>query len=113
MTNSKHQEEIGPRVLQAVAECMRCEVAVFWTVDAEAEVLRQTHVWQAPWAEAAFVEAMSRTTVLARGEGVAGRAWSTGEPVWKPRACAPEDVPSRPPRACTAALACRCTIARR
>ncbi len=84
LTESHDLEEAGPRVLQTIAECLRWEVAVLWTVDREANVLRRMHSWHAPWAEASFIEALSQQTVLEPGMGVAGRTWSTGEPVWEP-----------------------------
>jgi two-component system cell cycle sensor histidine kinase/response regulator CckA len=33
LTESKNLEEAGPRVLQTIAECLRWEVAVLWTID--------------------------------------------------------------------------------
>ena len=76
-------EEAGPRVLQVIAECLRWEVAVLWTIDRTANVLRTMNSWHSSWADARFVEALSRRTVLECGTGVAGRTWSTGEPVWE------------------------------
>jgi two-component system, cell cycle sensor histidine kinase and response regulator CckA len=84
LTDSKNLEEAGPRVLQTIAECLRWEVAVFWTVDPGANVLRRLFSWHSAWAEASFIEALSQTTVLEPGMGVAGRTWTTGEAVWAP-----------------------------
>jgi two-component system, cell cycle sensor histidine kinase and response regulator CckA len=83
LTESTSLEQAGPRVLQAITECLRWEVAVLWTVDQEANVLRRSYSWQSPWAEAGVVEALSRQTVLEPGLGIAGRAWTTGETVWE------------------------------
>jgi PAS domain S-box-containing protein len=83
LTEATSLEECGPRVLQTIAECLRWEVAVLWTVDLKANLLNRVHVWHTAWAEARFVEALSRTTVLEPGAGLAGRAWSTGQPIWE------------------------------
>jgi two-component system cell cycle sensor histidine kinase/response regulator CckA len=84
LTESKNLEEAGPRVLQSVAECLRWEVAVLWSVDREANVLRRVYCWHSSWAKRPFIEALSQATVLEPGMGIAGRTWSTGEPVWEP-----------------------------
>ena len=84
LTECKTLAEAGPKVLQTVAECLRWEVAVLWTIDREAQVLRRLHSWNASWAKPTFIEALSHQTVLESGMGVAGRTWSTGEPVWEP-----------------------------
>ena len=84
LTEANTLEEAGPRVLQTIAECLRWEVAVLWTVDRMANVLHLMHIWHAKWADPSFIEALSHKTVLERGKGVAGRTWSTGEPVWEP-----------------------------
>jgi hypothetical protein len=83
LTESKNTKEADLQVLQAIAERLRWEVAVFWTVDRKANVLRRTHVWHAPWAAVGLIEALGRNTVLEPDAGVAGRAWSTGEPAWE------------------------------
>jgi two-component system, cell cycle sensor histidine kinase and response regulator CckA len=84
LTACKNLEEAGPRVLQTIAECLRWEVAVLWTIDQKANVLRRTNSWNAAWADASFIDALNHTLVLGPGMGIAGRTWSTGEPVWEP-----------------------------
>ncbi|HEV8062139.1 MAG TPA: PAS domain S-box protein [Gemmataceae bacterium] len=84
LTECKDLAEAGPRVLQIIAECLRWEVAVLWMIDRTANVLRRAHSWHPSWANASFIEALNQKTVLGPGMGVAGRAWSTGEPVWEP-----------------------------
>ena len=83
LARCKNLEEAGPLVLQTIAECLRWEVALLWTIDQKANVLRREHAWHSAWADMSFVEALSQRSILERGVGVAGRAWSTGEPVWE------------------------------
>ena len=84
LTESKDLEEAGARILRTIAECLRWEVAVLWTVDRDANVLRRLYSWHASWAKASFVKALSQETELAPGKGVAGRTWSTGTAIWEP-----------------------------
>jgi two-component system cell cycle sensor histidine kinase/response regulator CckA len=97
LAESKTLDEAGPKVLQTVAETLRWEVAVLWTIDRPANVLRLSHIWNATWAEPGFVEALGQRTVLDFGEGVAGRTWSTGNPVWE-RGIVIAGHPSETPR---------------
>ncbi len=83
LTESKTLEEAGPKVLRTVAECLRWEVAALWTIDGSANVLRRMHFWHASWADPVLIEILGQRTVLEQGVGVAGRTWSTGEPVWE------------------------------
>jgi PAS domain S-box-containing protein len=82
--DSKNLEVAGPKVLRTIAECLRWEVGVLWTIDRSANVLRRTHSWHSSWANARFVEALGHKTIVEPGMGVAGRTWSTGEPIWEP-----------------------------
>ena len=81
LTESKSIEEAGPGVLQTIGRCLRWEIAVLWTVDRKANVLRRQYIWHSPSAEASFLEAQNQKTVLEPGIGIAGRIWSTGEAI--------------------------------
>lgn len=83
LVRSSNLAEAGPRVLQTIAECLRWEVAVLWTVDREANVLRRMYTWHAEWADRDSTEALSQAVLLERGVGVAGRTWSKGESIWE------------------------------
>ncbi len=83
LTESKNLADAGPRVLRSIAQCLRWEVAVLWTIDGPANVLRRTHSWHAESADIRFIHALEKEDVLEFGAGVAGRTWSTGEPVWE------------------------------
>src|SRR5262249_18053734 len=72
-------EEAAAPVLQTVGETLRCDLGVLWQVDAAADVLRCAEVWHAPGIEVTEFERFSRQITFARGEGLPGRAWATGE----------------------------------
>ena len=70
-------------VLQAICESQRWDVGRFWQVDEPAGVLRLAVEWHAPSVDAPAVR-LANVTVLQPGEGLAGRVWRTGEPLWVP-----------------------------
>src|SRR5262249_12957993 len=80
----------------------RCDLGVLWQVDAAAEVLRCAEVWHLPGMEVSEFERFSRQITFARGEGLPGRAWGTGEPAWVAEAPFPRSVAARRPEPCGA-----------
>jgi len=83
LTECNQLEEVGPRILQAIGECFRLEVAALWTVDREANFLRRTYAWHAPWADPAHLEKLGQHTILEQGVGLPGRVWRSGETIWE------------------------------
>jgi PAS domain S-box-containing protein len=71
--------EVLPSLLQAVCECLGCEVADAWLVDESAGILRCTEFWGSG---CDGFESDTRGRRIARGEGLPGRVWETGRPVW-------------------------------
>jgi signal transduction histidine kinase len=71
-------EGAGPRVLEAVVGTLDWAHAELWLVDDAAGVLRSVARWSAPgWHEDIEVPAE-----LPYGQGLAGRAWQVGKPLW-------------------------------
>jgi PAS domain S-box-containing protein len=83
LTQSGSLEEASASLLQALAQAMRWEVAVLWKVDSGANVLRRLHTYCAAWTEPDFVASLDQRMVLEPDMGLAGRAWTSGEPFWK------------------------------
>src|SRR5215207_3321154 len=65
-----------PRLLAAIGESLGWDAGGAWTP--EAETLGCTATWRAPEP----FERISRSVSLARGEGLPGRVWASGEPAW-------------------------------
>lgn len=77
-------EQASPDLLQAICEGGGWQIGEFWSVDAEANLLRWTGASRrAPSIEGIeFFESVSRATSFAPGVGVPGRVWLRGEPEW-------------------------------
>ena len=74
--------EASPRLLRAIGEGVGWELGELWYVDPEAAVLRRAGVWYVPGFEASEFEITSSDMTFAPGEGVAGRVWAEGRPIW-------------------------------
>ena len=69
-------------VLKTVAARFNWELGAFWVVDDHEDVLRLTDLWHGDGVDGEAFERSSRALRLARGEGLPGRAWSSGDPIW-------------------------------
>jgi PAS domain S-box-containing protein len=71
-------EAAGPRVLEAVVSTLDWTHAELWLVDDTAGVIRAAARWSAAGRQAD----MCVPPDLAYGQGLAGRAWQVGKPLW-------------------------------
>jgi PAS domain S-box-containing protein len=71
-------EAAGPRVLEAVVDTLDWAHAELWIVDDAAGVVRSAAHFSAP----GWDEGISTPEDLAYGQGLAGRAWQVGKPLW-------------------------------
>jgi PAS domain S-box-containing protein len=69
-------------VLAAVGARFGWEVGAFWAVDSHDGALRLRDMWHVDPAAGTAFEHASREVRFREGEGLPGRAWVTGEPVW-------------------------------
>ena len=95
LAHSASLEEAAAPVLRTVGETLRCDLGVLWRVDAAVDALRCTAAWHAPGMQDTEFARFSRQIVFARGEGLPGRAWDTGEPVWAQDASFPLSLAAR------------------
>jgi PAS domain S-box-containing protein len=71
-------EAAGPRVLEAVVGTLDWVHAELWLVDDAAAVVRSAAEWSAP----GWQSDIAVPTELPFGQGLAGRAWQAGKPLW-------------------------------
>ncbi|HEX8633854.1 MAG TPA: PAS domain S-box protein [Pyrinomonadaceae bacterium] len=74
--------EAARKILEAVCENLRWEMGAFWRADGGAGVLRCQEIWQASGTEPGEFAARTREMTFARGAGLPGRIWESGEPAW-------------------------------
>jgi PAS domain S-box-containing protein len=85
--------EAAVRVLQALCEALGWDHGALWNVDAGSGVLRCVETWHLPTLELTQFERTSRRTTFARGVGLPGRVWASGEPAWVPDVAADSNFP--------------------
>ncbi|HZB26763.1 MAG TPA: ATP-binding protein, partial [Vicinamibacterales bacterium] len=76
--------EATPKILQSICESLGWEHGALWTVDRDHDVLRCSDLWSVPGRTFHEFDRMSRDLTFARGVGLPGRVWATGEPAWIP-----------------------------
>ena len=92
-------ETVDPRdalasALRVIAENLGWRLGAVWEPDPDRPgALRCVELWHAPDADATEFERVSRETPLARGEGLPGRVWRSGEAAWIPDVMADDNFP--------------------
>lgn len=76
--------DAGQPVLRAIGESLDWELGMFWNLEEEQQILRFVDLWHAPQVEATEFVQDSRPRTFQRGEGLIGRAWAAGKPIWIP-----------------------------
>jgi signal transduction histidine kinase len=77
-------KDVGHAVLQAIGESLEWELGMFWALDEPQQILRFVGLWHAPQMAADEFVQDSRDRIFRRGEGLIGRTWATGKPIWIP-----------------------------
>lgn len=72
------------RILQAICENLGWDLGGFWLVDRQAGVARCLDIWHAPELQVNSFARISRECLFSWGQGLPGRVWSTGQPLWLP-----------------------------
>ncbi len=69
-------------VIQALCETEGWEYGRYWRVDPTAGVLRFAASWHRPGSEVAGHMMASESAVFTPGQGLVGRVWQSGQPLW-------------------------------
>lgn len=88
--------EAAVRVLQALCEALGWDYGALWNVDADGGILHCVDTWHVPALRLPRFEAASRSTTFARGVGLPGRVWASGEPAWIHDVVADSNFPRAP-----------------
>jgi len=74
--------EATPKILKALGEMLRWDMAALWTVNREGTALWCSELWCASRPALAEIEALNRETHILRGAGLPGRVWLSGVAAW-------------------------------
>ncbi len=88
LAESATLKDAAQAVLRALGESLEWELGMFWSRDEQIQALRFVALWHAPHVEAGGFVDDSRDRTFQRGEGLIGRVWATGKPIWIPDVCA-------------------------
>jgi PAS domain S-box-containing protein len=69
-------------VLRAVCESLAWDVGFFWTVNDEGTALFCKQCWQRPGLAVGEFESASFGRTIAKGQGLPGRVWESGQAAW-------------------------------
>jgi diguanylate cyclase (GGDEF)-like protein/PAS domain S-box-containing protein len=78
----------APRVLEALCRGLGWQMAALWRVDAAAGVIRCVEAWHMPETGLIGFSLATRHAEFARGDGLPGRVWEAGAPLWVPEVVA-------------------------
>src|ERR1041384_3396213 len=81
LAESRSLDASATMLLQAICESLGWDLGQFWILDRESDVLRWLASWRVPAAGSDFEDAR-RGRTFARGNGLPGRIWEAGEPIW-------------------------------
>lgn len=82
LSESVTLEEAVPKIIQAVGESLEWELGVFWRVDKPSGTLRCLDQWKADSMQADEFVMTTWQQAFKPGEGLPGRIWERGQPLW-------------------------------
>lgn len=74
--------EVSPEILKAICGCIGWDYGEIWQVDRDAQLLRNIEIWHIPAINPAKFIELTKQLVFRRGDGIPGRVWKEGKPVW-------------------------------
>jgi PAS domain S-box-containing protein len=89
-------EEVTPRILRAMGECLGWDVGALWRVDREAEALRCVELWHKASIEIPEFERAGWQFTFNPGVGLPGRVWSSLKPAYIPDVVLDKNLPRGP-----------------
>ena len=84
LADSPDPKDAGRRILEVLGERAKWSTGAIWHVDDTADALVCVEFWHSPSVDVPRFEAVSRQQRFARGVGLPGRVWSSGNALWIP-----------------------------
>ncbi|WP_051390056.1 PAS domain S-box protein [Bradyrhizobium sp. Ec3.3] len=88
-------EEVAPRILRAIGECLGWDVGALWRVDRETKALRCVELWHKTSIEVPEFERIGTEFTFVPGAGLPGRVWSSRKPEYIPDVVSDENFARR------------------
>jgi PAS domain S-box-containing protein len=85
--------EAAPQFLRAICENLGWDVGALWCIDRGTGLLRCEEFWHSSTINVMEFESLSRRISFAPGQGLPGRAWQGGEPLWVPDVAVDSNFP--------------------
>jgi PAS domain S-box-containing protein len=82
LADSADLKEAGPKILQVLCERANWSTGAIWNVDRAADALACVEFWHLASIDVPQFEAITRQRTFARGIGLPGRVWSSGNVTW-------------------------------
>jgi len=82
LSSSDTLEQATPRILEAVCATLGWDSGAIWRVRRRRNVIECVGMWAAPDVDATALADQSRGLAFARGEGLPGRVWRSGQAAW-------------------------------
>jgi len=82
LVESSTVEQVAPRILQVICENLGWDIGEMWSIDQRIGLLRCVDMWSVPNFPADEFKRGSRQMTFARGTGLPGRVWDSGQPTW-------------------------------
>ncbi len=82
LTETDSLEKAMPELLRVIGENLDVDVAEYWSIDPAEDVLRLHSYWVASKSFHETFANPSKSFRFARGEGLIGRIWDSGTPLW-------------------------------
>jgi PAS domain S-box-containing protein len=76
--------EARPKILQTICEILDWDMGTVWDVDEQDMVLHCSEIWHRANIDIEEFERETSLLTFAKGTGLAGRVWESGEPAWLP-----------------------------
>ncbi|SDU20399.1 PAS domain S-box-containing protein [Verrucomicrobium sp. GAS474] len=82
LASSSHLEEAAPAIAQALADATEWDLATFWVVDLAENRLKQVGAAQRKTLDLGGLIQAGAEKGLEKGQGLPGRVWKEGQPLW-------------------------------
>ena len=93
LAESESLEAATPLILRAICERLSWEIGSVWRLDEGVGLLRCLEVWHAPGNDFPRFESAAKDFTFAKGAGLPGRVWKSGQSAWIPDVTQDDNFP--------------------